>query len=204
NQVSSRYPSHVDRGELWNAGALGLVEAAARFREEAGVPFPRYAATRIKGAIIDSTRQRDWAGRAIRRNTREIRRAEEALTDAQGRLPSDPALAAALPGLAARPHHHRQAAPCPPQRRCSRVPAAPRLPGRRRGPARGGRGREPPRLPPGGVAAEPRAVRHAPRGGCRPARAPARGRRALLLLCRAAAGHRRVPRAPRGPAVAAL
>ena len=36
NQVSSRYPSHVDRGELWNAGALGLVEAAARFREEAG------------------------------------------------------------------------------------------------------------------------------------------------------------------------
>ncbi|HWD72890.1 MAG TPA: sigma-70 family RNA polymerase sigma factor [Actinomycetota bacterium] len=96
NQVSSRYPSHVDRGELWNAGALGLVEAAARFREEAGVPFPRYAATRIKGAIIDSTRQRDWAGRAIRRNTREIRRAEEALTDAQGRLPSDPALAAAL------------------------------------------------------------------------------------------------------------
>ncbi|HEX9317086.1 MAG TPA: sigma factor, partial [Actinomycetota bacterium] len=64
NQVSSRYPSHVDRAELWNAGALGLVEAAARFREEAGVPFPRYAATRIKGAIIDSTRQRDWAGRA--------------------------------------------------------------------------------------------------------------------------------------------
>src|SRR6267378_4633934 len=96
NQVSSRYPSHVDRGELWNAGALGLVEAAARFREEAGVPFPRYAATRIKGAIIDSTRQRDWAGRAIRRNTREIRRAEEALTDDQGRLPSDPQLAGAL------------------------------------------------------------------------------------------------------------
>ena len=89
NQVSSRYPAHVDRRELWNAGALGLVEAAARYRAESGVPFPRYASTRIRGAIIDSTRQRDWVGRGVRRSTREIRRAEEALTDEQGRFPSD-------------------------------------------------------------------------------------------------------------------
>jgi RNA polymerase sigma factor for flagellar operon FliA len=96
NQVSSRYPAYVDRHELWNAGALGLVEAAARFREDAGVPFVRYAATRVKGAIIDSTRQRDWAGRSVRRTTRELHQAEEALTDQQGQPPADPELAARL------------------------------------------------------------------------------------------------------------
>jgi len=96
NQVSSRYPAHVDRRELWNAGALGLVEAAARYRAESGVPFPRYASTRIRGAIIDSTRQRDWVGRGVRRSTREIRRAEEAFTEEQGRFPSDPELASRL------------------------------------------------------------------------------------------------------------
>ncbi|MFN2591906.1 MAG: sigma factor-like helix-turn-helix DNA-binding protein, partial [Candidatus Dormibacteria bacterium] len=65
----------------------------------ANVDTPTYTRQLVdltEAAIIDSTRQRDWAGRAIRRNTREIRQAEEALTDEHGRLPSDPALAASL------------------------------------------------------------------------------------------------------------
>ena len=96
NQVSSRYPMHVDRKELWNAGALGLVEAAARFRGEAGVPFPRFASVRVRGAIIDSTRQRDWAGRSVRRSAREIRRAEEQFSEETGTLASDAQLAQRL------------------------------------------------------------------------------------------------------------
>ena len=38
-KVSARYPRHVDREELWNAGALGLVEAARRFNPESGIPL---------------------------------------------------------------------------------------------------------------------------------------------------------------------
>src|SRR5205807_1241664 len=52
--------------------------------------------TRIRGAIIDSTRQRDWVGRGVRRSTREIRRAEEVFTEEEGRFPSDPELASRL------------------------------------------------------------------------------------------------------------
>ena len=59
SRLSSRYPRHVDRNDLWNAGALGLVEAAGRFDETLGIPFARYAAIRVRGAIIDSTRSRD-------------------------------------------------------------------------------------------------------------------------------------------------
>lgn len=94
--VSARYPRHVDRQELWNAGALGLVEAARRFDPDAGIPFARYAKMRIRGAIIDSTRARDWASRSVRRRARELDQATQALTDCSGREPSPEQLAEAL------------------------------------------------------------------------------------------------------------
>lgn len=74
-EVAARYPRHVDRGELTNAGYLGLVEASRRYDPEAGIPFARYAAIRIRGAILDSTRTRDWASRSVRRSQRDIAQA---------------------------------------------------------------------------------------------------------------------------------
>ena len=91
-QVSARYPRHVDRDELWSAGALGLVEAARRFDHEAGIPFPHYAMIRIRGAIIDSTRSRDWASRSVRRRARDLEHAKEALRS-RGQEPSDSSIA---------------------------------------------------------------------------------------------------------------
>jgi RNA polymerase sigma factor for flagellar operon FliA len=89
NQMASRYPRHIDRDELWNAGALGLVDAARRFDPDQGIPFSRYAMIRIRGAIIDSTRSRDWATRATRRSIREVRNATDALQAEHGRAPTD-------------------------------------------------------------------------------------------------------------------
>jgi RNA polymerase sigma factor for flagellar operon FliA len=95
-KVSARYPRHVDREELWNAGALGLVEAARRFNPDAGIPFERYAAIRIRGAIIDSTRTRDWASRSVRRRYRDMEETSESLRDADGHEPDRQTLAKAL------------------------------------------------------------------------------------------------------------
>lgn len=94
-QVSARYPRHVDRDELWCAGALGLVEAARRFDPDVGIPFPHFAMIRIRGAIIDSTRSRDWASRSVRRRARDLEHAREALR-ARVAEPSDEALAEML------------------------------------------------------------------------------------------------------------
>lgn len=88
SEVAARYPRHVDRGELWNAGALGLVEASRRFDPETGIPFRRYAAIRIRGAIIDSTRTRDWASRSVRRKLREVNHARSGLEARLGRAPT--------------------------------------------------------------------------------------------------------------------
>ena len=93
SEVSARYPRHVDRTELWNAGALGLVEASRRYDPESGIPFARYAAIRIRGAIIDSTRTRDWASRSVRRHLREIQQASSGLEEQHGRTPTNAELA---------------------------------------------------------------------------------------------------------------
>lgn len=96
NQVAMRYPRHVDRQELWSAGAFGLVDAARAYRPETGIPFPRYASIRIRGAIIDSTRSRDWAARSVRRGFRELQLVEERFESEHGRRPADAELAKLL------------------------------------------------------------------------------------------------------------
>lgn len=96
SQVSARYPRHVDREELWNAGALGLVEAARRYDPDTGIPFPRYAMIRIRGAIIDSTRTRDWASRSVRRKARELDQVTSDLRNSTGANPERTSLAKAL------------------------------------------------------------------------------------------------------------
>ena len=84
-EVAARYPRHVDRGELTNAGYLGLVEASRRYDPASGIPFARYAAIRIKGSILDSTRTRDWATRSVRRNQRDIAQARAGIEETRGR-----------------------------------------------------------------------------------------------------------------------
>ncbi len=96
NRVSFRFPRHVDREELWNAGALGLVEASRRYDPDMGIPFPRYAAVRIRGAIIDATRTRDWVSRSVRRGLREMEEAKMMFAKAEGRIPDRAELAGLL------------------------------------------------------------------------------------------------------------
>lgn len=87
-QVAVHFPRHVDREELARAGALGLVEAARRYDETRGVPFERFAAQRVRGAILDSVRAADWAPRSVRLLARRLEAAEQHLATELGRLPN--------------------------------------------------------------------------------------------------------------------
>lgn len=95
-QVAVHFPRHVDREELARAGALGLVEAARRYDESRGVPFERFAAQRIRGAILDSVRAADWAPRSVRLLARRLESAEQQLASELGRLPEIDETAKAL------------------------------------------------------------------------------------------------------------
>ena len=87
-QVAVHFPRHVDREELARAGALGLVEAARRYDESRGVPFDRFAAQRIRGAILDAVRAADWAPRSVRNLARKMEQVEQRLATELGRVPS--------------------------------------------------------------------------------------------------------------------
>jgi RNA polymerase sigma factor for flagellar operon FliA len=95
-QTLSRVPRHVTRDELMSAGMLALVQAASSFDPERGVSFGAYAATRIRGAIIDELRGLDWASRSVRRREREVEESRNTLATALGRVPTDQELAQAL------------------------------------------------------------------------------------------------------------
>jgi RNA polymerase sigma factor for flagellar operon FliA len=86
--VAAHYPRHADREELAQAATLGLVEAAARFDAARGVPFDRWAALRIRGAIVDAVRALDFAPRTLRSAAREAEIARVALEGSLGRTPT--------------------------------------------------------------------------------------------------------------------
>lgn len=87
-QVAVHFPRHVDREELARAGALGLVEASRRYDESRGVPFDRFAAQRIRGAILDAVRAADWAPRSVRLLARRLEATEQQLASELGRVPT--------------------------------------------------------------------------------------------------------------------
>jgi RNA polymerase sigma factor for flagellar operon FliA len=94
NDLARRLPGHVHREDLVSAGMSALAMAARSYQEDRGVPFGRYAARRIHGALLDELRSHDWASRSVRRRAREHGEAADALAASLGR----PATAAELAG----------------------------------------------------------------------------------------------------------
>jgi RNA polymerase sigma factor for flagellar operon FliA len=94
-ETVSRVPSHVDRDDLTSAGLAALVQAAHAYDADRGVPFTRYAATRIRGAIVDELRSIDWASRSVRRRARELDATRTRLAAALGRPANDAEVASA-------------------------------------------------------------------------------------------------------------
>jgi RNA polymerase sigma factor for flagellar operon FliA len=92
-EISMRLPRHVDQGDLHSAGLLGLVQAARAFDASRGVPFKRYANTRVRGAIVDELRSRSWASRSVRQTGRLRDEAVEHLAAVLGRMPSQAEIA---------------------------------------------------------------------------------------------------------------
>ncbi|WP_240770561.1 FliA/WhiG family RNA polymerase sigma factor [Nocardioides sp. GY 10127] len=86
-ETMGRVPAHVSRDDLTSAGLTALVKAAQAYEAERGVPFTRYAASRIRGAILDELRGIDWASRSVRRRGRDLEAARSSLAAELGRAP---------------------------------------------------------------------------------------------------------------------
>ena len=96
SELLGRVPAYVSRDDLTSAGSLALVQAAQAYDAETGVPFARYAALRIRGALLDELRSMDWVSRGARQRARRVSTASDELTSKLGRTPSREELATAL------------------------------------------------------------------------------------------------------------
>jgi RNA polymerase sigma factor for flagellar operon FliA len=94
-ETLGKVPAHVNRDDLTSAAMMALVVAAQGFDPDRGVPFARYAAIRIRGALLDELRGMDWAARSVRTRARELDAVRTQLTAALRRTPTPEETAAA-------------------------------------------------------------------------------------------------------------
>jgi RNA polymerase sigma factor for flagellar operon FliA len=95
-ELLNRVPGHVHADDLSSAGFAALLGAARSFDVTRGIPFHRFAAVRIRGALLDELRGQDWASRSVRARARRTTQARQDLTSALGRTPSDVEVAEVL------------------------------------------------------------------------------------------------------------
>jgi len=95
-RVHESLPVHVDLDDLVHAGVLGLFDAVSKYDSSKNVAFQAYAKHRIKGAILDSLRQLDWASRDLRKRQRQVDSITRDLSLKLGRNPTESEMADAM------------------------------------------------------------------------------------------------------------
>lgn len=91
-----RLPASVELDDLIQAGMIGLLDAVNRYDAGQGASFVTFASQRIRGAMLDELRSRDWVPRSVRRNARMLDEAIRRLEQQLGRPPEEREIAAAL------------------------------------------------------------------------------------------------------------
>jgi len=86
-RIHERLPGHVVLEDLISTGIVGLISAVDNFDPSANVQLRTYAEHKIRGAILDSLRELDWAPRDVRKKAKQIQRA---IIVAQQRLRREP------------------------------------------------------------------------------------------------------------------
>lgn len=91
-----RLPASIELDDLIQAGTLGLLESLGRFDASQGASFATFASQRIRGAMLDELRSRDWLPRSVRRNARAVDEAVRRLEQRLGRSAEELEIAAEL------------------------------------------------------------------------------------------------------------
>ncbi len=85
-----------DAEDMASQGVLELINCIDRYDVERGVQFDSYASIRVRGALIDYIRKKDWVSRDIRKKIKQVNQASDALQIELGRFPEDAELAERL------------------------------------------------------------------------------------------------------------
>lgn len=96
HQMVARLPANVELDDMIQAGMMGLMDAVNRFEEAHGVQFEVYAASRIRGSMLDELRAGDWLPRSARKSQRDIENAIHRVEQRVKRAPTEVEIAKEL------------------------------------------------------------------------------------------------------------
>jgi RNA polymerase sigma factor for flagellar operon FliA len=95
-KIHERLPETIALDDLLSSGVIGLINAIDNFDPRQNVKLRTYAEFRIRGAILDSLRETDWAPRMKRRQAREMEAAVARAEQRLRRAPEEAEIAAEL------------------------------------------------------------------------------------------------------------
>jgi RNA polymerase sigma factor for flagellar operon FliA len=95
-RLIARLPAQHYVEDLISCGMIGLLEAIESFDPSFMIKLETFAKFRIRGAMIDEMRQRDWIPRSVRSKIRELDQLYRKLAVDLQRVPDDQDMAAAL------------------------------------------------------------------------------------------------------------
>lgn len=91
--MRNMYIKFGDADDVINEGVLALMDAIETFDPIKGAKFETYASLKIRGAIIDYIRKRDWIPRNVRKFARALDNANSKLYNLYNRAPTTKELA---------------------------------------------------------------------------------------------------------------
>ncbi len=104
SRIHDKLPQSVSLEDLVSSGIVGLITAIDNFNPKLNVKLKTYAEYKIRGAILDSLRDLDWAPRNKRRKAKLIEAAILMAEKKHGRSPSEEEIAAEL-GISLAEYH---------------------------------------------------------------------------------------------------
>jgi RNA polymerase sigma factor for flagellar operon FliA len=95
-KVSRGFDDNSITEDLISSGVLGLLEAMEKFDPGRGIKLNTYAYLRIRGAMIDELRKRDWFPRSARTKAKKLEEVIRKLEARLGRYPREEEVAEEL------------------------------------------------------------------------------------------------------------
>ena len=95
-KLAVRLPTTIQLDDLLQVGYIGLLDTIKRYDASQGYTFTTFAIPRIKGAMLDELRSRDWLPRQTRKKIKDVANAINELEQNLGVPPNDHQIAAHL------------------------------------------------------------------------------------------------------------
>ena len=89
SHLAVKLPSHIEVEDLVQVGLIGLLKAKDDYQVDSGATFSTYATIRIRGAMMDELRARDWLPRSVQKNLGRVATALQSVEQKLGRAPTD-------------------------------------------------------------------------------------------------------------------